>query len=198
LNLRIKNCADDQCSIFLVAGYYHTKDPGYNTYIWPAFVIWAFDRLVRVVRILINNTIWRGVKDEHSHGTVELITEDTIRLTLRRPMNWKAGQHAYVLLPSVSTLPTEAHPFSISTIPGSLDGSAGAKEKDVTFLIRTRTGFTGRMRAHALKAGKFSVPAFIDGPYGNPPDLSHYSTNILISGGDCKTYARSCMTDDIL
>jgi ferric-chelate reductase len=161
-------------------------------------VIWAFDRLVRVVRILINNTIWRGVKDEHSHGTVELITEDTIKLTLRRPMNWKAGQHAYILLPSVSTLPTEAHPFSISTIPGALDGSVSAKEKDVTFLIRTRAGFTGRMRAQALKAGKFSVPAFIDGPYGSPPDLSRYSTNILVSGKEFETCPVSSMTEDIV
>jgi ferric-chelate reductase len=153
--------------------------------VWPAVIIWAFDRIVRMIRLVMNHTVWRGSGPEHSNSAIELISDDTIRVTLKRAMNWKAGQHAYLLLPSVSKLPTEAHPFTISTIPGALDGSDGPKEKDITFLIRTRNGFTGRMRDQALKGGRFSVPVYIDGPYGSPPDLSHYSTNILVSG---KTY----------
>jgi hypothetical protein len=55
---------------------------------------------------------------------IELLGQDTIRLTLQRRMTWKAcvsclakyasadvlsisGQHAYVILPTVSGLPTE-------------------------------------------------------------------------------------------
>jgi ferric-chelate reductase len=171
-----------------VAGYYHTRNPGYSTYIWPALLIWAFDRFTRVCRLLINNRIWRGTSSKYSQATVDLINDDTIRLTIKRNMTWKAGQHAYVLLPSVSTLPTEAHPFSISTIAGSLDGSDGPAEKEITFLVRTRGGFTQRMRAQAQRQGKFDVPAYIDGPYGCPPDLSSFDTSILVCGGSGVSY----------
>jgi ferric-chelate reductase len=153
-----------------------------SDYIWPAFVVWGFDRFLRVARLLVNNTIWKGTAAKHSHGTVELVSDDTIRLTLTRPVSWTAGQHAYVLLPSVSALPTEAHPFTISTISGALDGSEGPKEKEITFLVRARSGFTKRMKAKALN-GQFSVPAYMDGPYGCPPDLSNFSTCVLVAGG---------------
>jgi ferric-chelate reductase len=105
--------------IFLIGGYHHVPDfsPEMRGYIWPAFVFWGIDRAQRVGRILLNNTIWRGTNPEHSHGTVELISDDTLKLTLRRSMNWKAGQHAYVILPSVSTLPIEAHPVRLSHRP---------------------------------------------------------------------------------
>lgn len=63
----------------------------------------------------------------------------------------------------MSTLPTEAHPFSIASICGALDGSEGPADKDVIFLIRTRKGFTDRLKARVIKSGKFSTPAFIDG-----------------------------------
>ena len=114
---------------------------------------------------------------------MELLSPDTIRLTLKRQhMTWRPGQHAYVILPTVSEIPTEAHPFTIASIPNALDGTSGDKEKDVVFLIRGRSGFTGRLRDHAEKNGVCTVPAFVDGPYGCPPDLTKYNTCILIAG----------------
>jgi ferric-chelate reductase len=108
--------------MFLIGGYYHvpTFTPEMGNYVWPAFVFWGVDRAQRVGRILLNNTIWRGTSPEHSHGTVELISDDTLKLTLHRRMNWKAGQHAYVILPSVSTLPIEAHPVCLSAVAPTL------------------------------------------------------------------------------
>lgn len=114
-------------------------------------------------------------------ATVELLSEDTIRLTLQRKFRWKAGQHAYVLLPTVSNLPTEAHPFTIASIPDGYDG-VSEKGKEIIFLIRGRSGFTGRLRNHASRAGFGTVPAYIDGPYGCPPDLRTFSTCVLIAG----------------
>lgn len=115
---------------------------------------------------------------------VELVSSDTIRLTLRRKMNWRPGQHAYVIFPTVSDIPTEAHPFTIASIPHALDGSDGAsgREKDVVFIVRGRSGFTKRLREYASRNGVSRVPAFVDGPYGCPPVLTEYSTCILIAG----------------
>lgn len=86
------------------------------------------------------------------------------------------------MLPTVSELPTEAHPFTIASISKSLDGTEGASEKDVVFIVRGRNGFTGRLREHAQHSGESRVAAFVDGPYGCPPDLSKYSTCVLVAG----------------
>lgn len=162
----------------------------FGDYIWPALVLWGFDRTLRGLRLLWNNRFRASSEHQGSTATVELLSSDTIRLTLRRKFNWRPGQHAYVVLPSVSNLPTEAHPFTIASIPNSMDGteSAFGDEKDVSFIIRGRTGFTGRLRQHANAKGGSAVPAFIDGPYGCPPDLTSYSTCILIAGGSGVSY----------
>lgn len=155
----------------------------FGDYIWPALLVWGIDRFLRVSRILYNNRVWQGYNsNDYSHATVELLTSDTIRLTLRRKMHWRAGQHAYVVLPSVSALPTEAHPFTIASIPHALDGTDGPEEKEVVFLIRGRNGFTRRLRDHASQKISGSVAAYIDGPYGIPPNLKIYSTCVLIAG----------------
>lgn len=143
-------------------------------------MIWAFDRVLRVSRLLWNNRIW-STNNEHSIATVELISQDTVRLTLRRRFTWTPGQHAYVILPSVSTLPTEAHPFTIASIPKKLEGT---DDKEVVFLIRGRSGFTRRLKDHASRNGEGSntVPALLDGPYGCPPNLNTFTTCVLIAG----------------
>lgn len=146
--------------------------------------MWAFDRVLRTARLVWNNRARGGTAHEYGSAVVELVSSDTIRLTLRRKMNWRPGQHAYVILPTVSDIPSEAHPFTIASIPHGLydnDYSTGG-EKDVVFLIRGRSGFTGRLREYATRNGVCRVPAFVDGPYGCPPDLTGYSTCILVAG----------------
>ncbi len=168
--------------LILQSSFYFSITHRYGDYIWPALVIWGFDRTLRVFRLFWFNRSSKSQDTGSQLATVELVSSDTVRLTLRRRMNWQPGQHAYVILPTVSDLPTEAHPFTIASIPHSLNGEDNAAEKDVVFLIRGRSGFTGRLREHAMQNGQSSVPAYIDGPYGCPPDLTKYSTSILISG----------------
>lgn len=161
-------------------------------------MVWGLDRFLRFSRILWNNRFWSRASPEAHQASIELLGSDTIRLTLRRKMRWTAGQHAYLILPTVSSLPTEAHPFTIASIPDLLDGSAGTDDKEVVFLIRGRSGFTGRLRGHAsTKGAATSVPAFIDGPYGCPPDLRGFSTCILIVGGSGVSYALPLLLDTV-
>lgn len=144
-------------------------------------VVWAFDRILRTTRLVWNNRGRGGEDGDFGSAAIELVSSDTVRMTLRRKMDWRPGQHAYVILPTVSDIPSEAHPFTIASIPElpSLDDSG---ERDVVFLIRARGGFTGRLRDYATRNGVCRVPAFIDGPYGCPPDLTKFSTCILIAG----------------
>ena len=150
-------------------------------------VIWAFDRVLRLGRLIWNR---RG-----SPATIKLLGSDTIRVTMRRKMTWKAGQHAYVIMPSVSGLPSEAHPFTIASIPGPLDGTETPAERDVVFLIRGRSGFTQRLRERASQDGNGHVAAFIDGPYGSPPNLKQFTTCILVAGGAGVSYTLPLLQD---
>ncbi|KAI0265185.1 ferric reductase NAD binding domain-containing protein [Gloeopeniophorella convolvens] len=184
-------------AIFLIGAVIHTRKVEFDDYVWPALVLWAFDRFLRFARLIWNSSLWRGVSQDHAKATVELLSEDTVRLTLKRRFNWRPGQHAYVILPTVSTLPTEAHPFTIASIPGNLDGSKAEAEKDVVFLIRGRGGFTQRLREFATQKGICSVPAFLDGPYGCPPDLRPFSTCILIAGGSGVSYTLPLLLESI-
>lgn len=153
----------------------------FGNYIWPALLLWGLDRTIRIGGLFWNNCSWIRSKLP-STATIELLSDDTVRLTLRRPLKWKAGQHAYVIVPSISKIPTEAHPFTIASIPDTQDGTAENNDKRIIFLIRGRSGFTGRLRDHASRTGLGIVPALIDGPYGCPPDLGRFSTCILIAG----------------
>jgi len=168
-------------------------------YVWPGLLLWGLDRSARVFRIAFFNRIFR-LKSGSAQATVELLSEDTIRLNLRRPVCWSAGQHAYLTLPGVSTIPFEAHPFTISTIPNPPkkkkdDLSNG--DKELSFIIRGRNGFTGLLRNHAANGANAGTPvlALFDGPYGAPPDLSVYSTCVLISGGSGVSYTLPLLLD---
>jgi ferric-chelate reductase len=135
---------------------------------------------VRAGRTFWANTLWRR-DPAYTQGTLERLSADTVRLTLTRAVSWTAGQHAYLALPSVSGLPTEAHPFTIASAPGALDGTADPAERELSFVIRARGGVTRRMLELAER-GTCSVPVLLDGPYGSPPDLAGFSTVMLVAG----------------
>ncbi|KIK92932.1 hypothetical protein PAXRUDRAFT_146211, partial [Paxillus rubicundulus Ve08.2h10] len=110
--------------IVLSGAYFHTKAIHGSVWIWPSFVVWALDRCIRLVRLVVSNHLYFGFtrRSGSLHATTELLCEDFVRVRLRRPphFHWSPGQSAYLIMPSVSTLPFEAHPFSISSIDSSL------------------------------------------------------------------------------
>src|ERR1700753_424001 len=96
---------------------------------WVSFIIWGLDRLIRVVRLVVFNHSYFGLKK--GAGTmdesVELLSPDFVRLRLRRPphFHWTPGQTAYLPMPGVSTIPFEAHPFTIASVDTTNDGVRG-------------------------------------------------------------------------
>jgi ferric-chelate reductase len=135
-------------------------------------------------------------------ATAELLSEDVVRLRLCRPphFHWSPGQSAYLTMPSVSTVPFEAHPFAIASVYSSLfqtttpeyspesgvnkdiqiSASSAPLWKELVFLVKVHKGFTKKLKAVAVRGGKIKV--FVDGPYGPSPDLSSYDTCILVAG----------------
>ncbi|KIJ94089.1 hypothetical protein K443DRAFT_134858 [Laccaria amethystina LaAM-08-1] len=176
--------------IFLFASYYHAQIALAGSYIWPALFVWGLDRFIRLVRVIWNNSTFRRKGDpSQSLATVKLLSEDTIIMSLKRQdFSWAPGQHAYVILPTVSKLPFEAHPFTMASISEKLDGTfSKGQARDVVFFVKGCNGFTKRLRDH----GVGTVPAYVDGPYGCPPDLCEYATCILVAGGSGISYTLS-------
>ncbi|TFK47289.1 hypothetical protein OE88DRAFT_1636713 [Heliocybe sulcata] len=118
--------------IFLVGAYYHTVRCLYHPWILACLGIWAFDRLVRVLRVAYFSIAsrlsrWRSSRSPtstarfESRATVELLTPHHVSVRLQRPrgFHWGPGQTAYLMAPGVSVLPWEAHPFTIASVDGS-------------------------------------------------------------------------------
>lgn len=106
----------------LVGGWYHIKlwmpdlAWGYETWLYGAFAVWAFDRLARLARVLKNGT---------RRSTVTDLGGGYVRVDVAG-VRWGAypGMHVYAFFPTLQPLrPWENHPFSV--VPTALLLSAG-------------------------------------------------------------------------
>ncbi|KAI8973096.1 iron reductase [Trametes punicea] len=191
--------------IVLLGAYFHTNDKHVGSYVWPSFLIWGLDRVIRVARLVYYNHLYFGFSaDAHRlDASVELLSPHFVRLHMRRPphFRWTPGQTAFLMMPTVSGIPLEAHPFTIASVDEryQLHGvkeSSEAKEgekmrtdseetapywKELVFLINVREGFTRRLAGIAEKGEKVKV--LVDGPYGFSPDLDNDDTVVLVAGG---------------
>ena len=108
-------------------------------------------------------------------------------------------------MPGVSTIPFEAHPFTIASIDTMHDGTPIADEesfikiepywKELVFFINIRDGFTKKL-GDAAQRGE-NVKVFVDGPYGKSPDLTDYDTSVLIAGGSGVSFTLPLFLDGI-
>ena len=181
---------------------------------WASFVIWGLDRFIRSIRLVVFNHSYFGLKKGSGtmDASVELLSPRFMLLRLRRPphFHWSPGQTAYLIMPGVSTIPFEAHPFtiaSVDTVHGATQGDVtpitekgvlGESEpywKELVFFINAQGGFTKRLRDVAEKSGKLKV--FVDGPYGKSPDLTDYDTSVLIAGGSGVSFTLPLLLDGI-
>ena len=145
-------------------------------------VIWGLDRFIRLICLAIVNfgylNPWSSKNSKKElDAVVEVLSPSYLRVTLHRSkyFHWRPGQTAYLCFPSVSTLPFESHPFTISTIDDSTSG-----DNMLVFLLRVRNGFTQKLLKEASSGQTYKV--FLNGPYGSPPILVGYQTVILIAG----------------
>ncbi|KAG1894070.1 ferric reductase NAD binding domain-containing protein [Suillus fuscotomentosus] len=197
-------------SIFLIGAYIHTQDSNVAFWIYPCFVIWGLDRLIRTLRLVVFNHSYFGFSSGSTMDTIAelLLSDDFVRLRFHRPshFHWTPGQTAYLIMPSVSRLPFEAHPFTIASFNSTLfdvpkeqkptsekyaemslaEGNLGSSAPE---------GFTAHLKDAALKGDKVKV--FVDGPYGPSPNLGSYDTSVLIAGGSGVSYTLPVLLDTI-
>ncbi len=177
----------------IVGLYYHLnlKNLPQITFVYPVIVLWIVDRAARLVRVG-----WHNVGTGGTKALVEALPGGACRVTvtMARPWTFKPGQHAYLYLPSISYW--QSHPFSVAwseeadtfrgeKLPMDRQDVLSMKKTSMSFVIRSRTGFTSTLydKASACADGKMVTRCLAEGPYGGMHMMHSYGTVMLFAGG---------------
>ena len=198
----------DRVRVILIGSYYHSARFRCTGYIWLSVLIWAFDRALRFVRVVYFN-YFKSERGARMATSSELVSPRVVQLRISSSpqFSWKPGQTVFLILPTISPLPIEAHPFTIASIDtrydindvtppvprryGAVDNSeltsngagpaAPCRRKQLLFFIDVHERFTKQLAARAA-AGE-PVRLLVDGPYGAPPNLDADDAVVLVAGG---------------
>jgi ferric-chelate reductase len=159
--------------------------------------------MIRFLRIGYHNTSFSSNRSNSLFDArAEAVTENFIRLTVRRPsqFQWKAGQTAYLMLPTVSAFPMESHPFTIASCDSAQTSKLGESTdttlwKELVFFINVRNGMTKRLK-QAVDEGR-PINVLVEGPYGDAHDFNCFNTCTLIAGGTGISYTLPVFMDII-
>ncbi|EAW19858.1 putative ferric-chelate reductase (Fre2) [Aspergillus fischeri NRRL 181] len=199
----------------LLACYWHIwyrygHQWGYETWIYVAFGIWAFERVFRVLRLARN-----GIQKAH----VTVLDDEYIKVEVP---GVHAQGHVYLYFPTLTWRVWENHPFSAiasfrrdsmerkidvvsqdvkneylsknsASVTTFLDAdkppstssaqdlATGPYQPCLTFFVRTLSGTTRQLRARA------QLPVLVEGSYPPSPLISHHWSShpnvIAIAGG---------------
>lgn len=154
--------------------------PNYARYnVWLSVGFVGCDWGVRILWNILRNLhlLGRpGMKAPGYSAHLEALPGNMVRLTLTADFSWKAGQHAFLCVPSLR--PFELHPFTIANAPKD----ESRKSNRLTMLVKARSGFSRSLWNAAVRSqgtGRH-FRAFLSGPWGMPPLLSQYETVVLI------------------
>lgn len=177
-----------------VAGvYYHLnlKMLPQLPYVKAVIALWIFDRAARFIRIGYHNIGSGGTKT-----LVEALPGGACRVTvtMARPWDFKPGQHAYLYMPSISLW--QSHPFTVAwseesdrmegdRLPMDRHDVLAKRKTTFSFVIRSRTGFTGTLynKASASVDGRMVTRCLVEGPYTGGHTMHSYGTVMLFAGG---------------
>lgn len=127
---------------------------------------------------------WRMAFMIGDEAAINIMSEDTIKITIPTQMRWKPGQYVYLRMPGISLF--ENHPFTISSLCSEdFPSEYGEEYRDCVLVFRPYGGFTRKVLNIAIDKGPFhTYRAFLDGPYGGMRrELAAFDTCILIAGG---------------
>lgn len=163
-------------------------------------LLWAAERLVRMVRLVYYNYRGQGWPE----AVAEYLPGDVTRVTLRVPryVDIKPGSHAYLRFKGLNVW--ESHPFSIAWVQHHPDDNVlPTNEKEhalaekmvatsVSFVIGAQTGMTRRLFNAAKASGShIIIPTLLEGPYAGHHCLDSYGHLVLFAGATGITHQLS-------
>lgn len=155
---------------WVVGAWYHLEKFGYLPIIYATIAVWAFDRFIRVARML-----WFGFPK----AQVTLVEDETLRVVVPKPKHWKSvpGGHAWLYF-CRSWYFWQSHPFTF--LESTTDDSS------IVFLCKVKKGLTEKIgKKLALVPGKtFSCRVSVEGSYGESCPVSKHSSAVFLAGGN--------------
>lgn len=170
--------------VFVYAIWQHTEFVGYHQFIIAVVSIWAFDRFMRVARI-----VYSGIFSK-AHITVADTNEKIMRIEIAHSKRWtpKPGQYIFLYVLSNKKF-WESHPFTVFQSPqAQQDGT-------ITLMVKARSGMTGTLYNRVLESNNgLDTRVLVEGPYGTVLPVDKYDSSILIAGGIGITAIYLCAT----
>lgn len=165
-------------SLFLAGVWWHLEAQGYMEWLYAAIAIWGFDRVARLVRIVVSGLNAKAEVQLHPHNVMKF------KIDYSNVWTPTAGTHVYVTFLRLTSF-WQSHPFSVyrSTVPG--------EESKMIMCVRKQSGVTKTIAQSISSSSTTTMPILIDGPYGQRFPLANYSTVVFISGGIGSTAAFS-------
>ncbi|OWB75087.1 hypothetical protein B5S31_g4940 [[Candida] boidinii] len=151
---------------FIAMCWWHCIDLGWMEWIYSSIALWGFDRFIRLIRICSFG---------FHKAELEIVSEDTIKVTVKKPLLFKSGPGHYVFAYFLDPLLFwQSHPFTIMN-----DG------KHIHMYIKAKTGLTKRVfnKLQANNNGKKTMWITLEGPYGTVAPAHKYDSTLLITGG---------------
>lgn len=170
----------------LVLIFFHHRES--RIYVGAALLIFLVDRLVyrfglKSLTVMAQLDVMEDRKTVCLWTDIDLQPATVISRVLGHDIRkgWKAGDHVYVSVPSLSRKHLlQAHPFTIS----SPAPTAGATEAKLNLLIRAQDGFSADLLREAMRRNTLSIR--LNGPYGSNHArdvIRNTDLSIFIAGG---------------
>lgn len=156
--------------LFIAGGWIHCKVPGFQPFFIAATAIWACDRAVRIFRLMTF-----GVKE----ALVEVVADETLKVTIDRPRFWKPapGAHAFIhfLRP---TCFWQSHPFTLV--------DSVLKENTITVYIKIKGGVTHGLYRYIMNSNSkvARIKVTVEGPYSHSMPIRKMNTMVFMAGGN--------------
>jgi predicted ferric reductase len=157
---------------FTVGAWYHLKDQFFYQYVYAAIAVWAFDRALRICRILFSGLNSKADVRYHDGGVMEL--------NIKYSRFWKPYPGAYAFIHFLKwNRFWQNHPFTIIQSPKPED------DGKLVIFIRVKSGITKRTK-HYVRSCEDSIKTirlFVDGPYGCSYPVHKYDNIFMFAGG---------------
>ncbi|OUM54291.1 hypothetical protein BVG19_g3657 [[Candida] boidinii] len=151
---------------FIAMCWWHCIDLGWMEWIYSSIALWGFDRFIRLIRIFSFG---------FHKAELEIVSEDTIKVKVKKPLVFKSGPGNYAFAYFLDPLLFwQSHPFTIMN-----DG------QHIYMFIKAKTGLTKRVfnKLQANNNGKKTMWITLEGPYGTVAPAHKYDSTLLITGG---------------
>ncbi|SCU92722.1 LANO_0E01882g1_1 [Lachancea nothofagi CBS 11611] len=147
---------------FIVCMYYHCNTLGWLGWVWVMVGILAFDRLLRIVRLVLSGGLQKSTLTDCGNGI--------IKMTLKRPkwISYQPGSFAFIYFLSWNDpwyYQWQSHPFTLLSAAKE-DGING---EELVAYFKAQKGITRQMLYRLLKSGEDSIQVrvMVEGPYGD-------------------------------